>query len=119
MAKRSGNDVDRSIAAGNTQGRQVAGTSYAYTKVDDRSGKEFDKGLVVKKSGMGKGGKTEQATARHRPAISQERLGPRFAIGVKMPGPLAPEASMNLQNTRFMRSVVNRSAPNFNLGRMG
>ena len=119
MAKRKGNDVDRSIAAGNTQGRQVAGTSYAYTKVDDRSGKEFDKGMVVKKTGAGKGGRIEQATARHRPAITQERLGPRFAIGVKMPGPQSPEASLTQGNTRFMRSVVNRSQPNFNLGRLG
>lgn len=115
MAKR--NDVDSSIAAGNTQGRKVAGTSYAYSKVDDRSGKEFDKGQLVKRKD-GKGG-PERATARHRPQVTQDRLGPRFAIGVKMPGPLAPEASMNLQNTRFMRSVVNRSQPNFQLGRMG
>lgn len=117
MAKRSGNDVDRSIAAGNTQGRQVAGTSYAYSKVDDRSGKEFDKGLMVKKAG--KGGKMEPATARHRGQVDQNRLGPRFAIGVKMPGPMAPEASLNQQNTRFMKSAVNRSQPNFNLGMMG
>jgi hypothetical protein len=117
MAKRSGNDVDRAVSAGNSNGRKVAGTSYAYSKVDDRSGKEFDKGQMVKRKD-GKGG-PEQATARHRPAVSQDRLGPRVAIAAKMPGPMAPEASATQSNTRFMRSVVNRSQPNFQLGRLG
>lgn len=119
MAKRKGNDVDGAISAGNTNGRQVAGTSYAYSKVDDRSGREFDMGQTVKREGgKGKGG-PEQATARSRGGVMQDRLGPRFAIGVKMPGPMAPEAGLTQANTRFMRSVVNRSMPNFNLGMMG
>lgn len=120
MAKRKGNDIDRSIAAGNTGGRAVAGTSYALGRIDDRSGKEFDAGKMVKREGgKGKGGTVEPAMARHKGQVMQDRLGPRFAIGAKMPGPQAPEAALTQRNTIFMRSAVNRSLPNFNLGRMG
>ena len=115
MAKRS-NDVDASVAAGNKNGRQVAGTSYAYSKADGRSGKEFPKGMVVKKGGA-KGGPAA-ATKSNRAPISQDRLGPRFAIGVKLPGPQAPEASYT-QNNTIMRPSINRSSVNFNYGRQG
>lgn len=109
---------DGQYAAGNTNGRQVAGTGYAYTKADDPSAKDFRKGMVVKKKGAA-GGTPEAATANRRGAVMQDRLGPRFAIAAKMPGPVAPEASLTQSNTRFMPSAINRSAPNFNYGRQG
>lgn len=120
MAKRKGkgSDVDRSIAAGNTGGRQVAGTGYAYSKVDNPSGREFGKGQLVRKANGGIG-KPEGATAAHRPPVTQDRLGPRFAIQTKMPGPQAPEATLTQQNTKFVPSAINRSLPNFNYGRLG
>jgi hypothetical protein len=98
--------------------RPTQGTS-AYSLVDVPSAKEFAAGSLVAKTGNIKGGTAPAATASKRMATSQERLGPRFSVGVKMPGPLAPEASLTQQNTRFMKSAVNRSQPNFNLGMMG
>lgn len=118
MAKRKGNDVDSAIAAGNNNGRQVAGTGYAYSKADAPSAKEF-RGQLVRKGGA-KGGTTPDAgTATHRGPVGQERLGPRFSIQAKMPGTVAPEANLTQRNTRFVPSAVNRSMPNFNYGRQG
>ena len=50
-------------------------------------------------------------------ATGQDRMGPRFAIAASIPN--APEAALNQRNTVFMKSAVNRSQPNFNLGRLG
>lgn len=97
--------------------RATQGTS-AYRLVDAPSASEFGKGMVVKKAGGGIG-KPEAATAGKRAQVGQDRLGPRFAIATNMPGPQAPEASLTQRNTIYMRSAVNRSAPNFNLGRLG
>lgn len=117
MAKRKGT-TDPAMA-GNTQGRQVAGTSYAYSRVDDRSASDFISGMSVeRRKGSAKGG-PEMATKVQRTPVMQERLGARYAVGVAMPGPVAPEASLTQQNTRFMKSAVNRSMPNFQLGMMG
>lgn len=107
---------DGSWMAGNQNGRQVAGTGYAYSKIDDPSAKDFSFGLTARK---GPRGAAPRPTAAHRAPVMQDRLGPRFAITAKMPGPQSPEAGLTQRNTIFMRSVVNRSAPNFNLGRMG
>lgn len=97
--------------------RAVQGKS-AYRLADAPSGKEFGKGMVVKKANGGIG-VPDKATAGKRVAVNQDRLGPRFAIAAQMPGPQAPEASLTQSNTRFMKSAVNRSQPNFNLGRLG
>lgn len=98
--------------------RAVQGKS-AYRLADAPSGKEFGKGMVVKKKGGGVG-LPEMATAMNRGqgrATGQDRMGPRFAIAASIPN--APEAALNQRNTRFMKSAVNRSSPNFNLGLLG
>lgn len=118
MAKRKGSDQDAAINAGNQQGRQVAGTSYAYSKVDNVSASDFAY-ETVKRKGNSKGGAGDPATANRRSPVMQDRLGPRFAIQAKMPGPVAPEATATQSNTRFVPSAINRSLPNFNYGRLG
>lgn len=98
--------------------RQVMGKG-AYSLADAPSASEFGKGMVVKKKGGGVG-KPDAATANNKTqahATGQDRMGPRFAISASIPN--APEAGMNQRNTRFMKSAVNRSQPNFNLGRLG
>lgn len=121
MAKRSrkGNDQDAALAAGNNNGRQVAGTGYAFGKVDAPSATDFSYGLT-KRTGNAKGGSIPDAgTKRNRGPVMQDRLGPRFSIQAKLPGGVAPEAALTQSNTRFVPSAINRSAPNFNYGRMG
>lgn len=115
MARKS-NDQDAALSAGNKNGRQVAGTGYAYGRVDDVSGKDFSYGLTSRK-GNAKGGKPEAATKNNRGPVMQERLGPRFAIQSTLPGAVAPEANLTQGNVRTMPSAVNRSNVNFNYGR--
>ena len=98
--------------------RSVMGKS-AYALVDAPSAKAFANGMVVPKKGGGVG-KPDAATANAKSqahATGQDRMGPRFAISASIPN--APEAALNQRNTVFMKSAVNRSQPNFNLGRLG
>lgn len=120
MAKRqSSNDpLQAAITAESQGGRQAAGTSYAYTKADDPSAHDFRKGMVVPKKTGGRGASPTGVKANRKP-VMQDRLGPRFAISAKMPGPVAPEARETQSNTKFVPSAINRSMPNFNYGRLG
>lgn len=115
MARKKSTMKDPSAAMANN-GRMPMGSS-AYSLADAPSRTEFNTGMLVKKAGGGVG-RPETATAAKKQPVSQDRLGPRFAIGVKMPGPVAPEASLTQSNT-LMRPSINRSQPNFNLGMMG
>lgn len=45
--------------------------------------------------------------------IPAERLGARYAIGVKFPAPMSPEAGATMANARIVPSVQGRVAPNF------
>lgn len=119
MAKRKLSDQDAAINAGNQQGRQVAGTNYAYSKVDNVSASDFAYELVKRKGNAKSDVDPSAGTKRNRGPVMQDRLGPRFAIQAKMPGPVAPEAAQTQRNTVFVPSAINRSLPNFNYGRLG
>ena len=110
---------DRQFNAENQNGRTAAGMG-AYGRVDDVSARDFSYGLTSRKGNAKSGdGGTGAGTVKHAAPVTQDRLGPRFAIGVKMPGTQAPEAGLTQRNTRFMPAAINRSNVNFNYGRMG
>jgi hypothetical protein len=102
-------------AAGNTQGRKVAGTS-GYSKVDDVSARDFSYGLTARKTSRSDAA-DNAGSATHRGNVPQDRLGPRFAVQAKLPGPVAPEASLTQGNLHTLPPAINRSNVNFNYGR--
>ena len=120
MAKRQSNDpVKAALAAESRGGRQAAGTGYAYSKVDDVSAKDFAYEIVKRRGNAKSDVDPSAGTKKNRGPVMQDRLGPRFAIQAKMPGPVAPEARETQRNTKFVPSAINRSLPNFNYGRLG
>lgn len=96
--------------------RQVMGTE-AYSLADAPSGRDFKKGMVVKKKGGPS--QVEIPTAVPRHGVPQKTMGPRFTISVGLPNPTSPEAGMTQGNGRVIPSVTRRSVDSFVAGRYG
>ena len=107
-----------SVAAqgGYTNARVPMGTS-AYTLADVPSSSEFNKGMVVQKAGGGVG-RPDAATAVPRHGVAHRTNGPRMSISVGLPGPQAPEATLNQGNARTIPSTTRRSVDSFMQGRL-
>lgn len=102
--KKSSNPVDAAVASESQFGRKAVGNSMPSSA---RNASGSTGGQKQVKKGNSKGGSPDNAgTANHRSDIAQERLGPRFSIGVALPGPESPEAHATQGNGRIVPSVL-------------
>jgi hypothetical protein len=103
----SGEIVDQALAGMRKVGggRQPVGNSAATSARAATANTGQQK--TVRKKGQSKGGATPDAgTATHRSGVGQERLGPRFALGVALPGPESVEARATQGNGRIVPAVI-------------
>lgn len=72
---------------------------------------------ILQPRGVAKGGQAPPATAGGRSGVMQERLGARYVIQAKLPGPQLPEAGQTQANGRIIPNVYGKDRANFRGGR--
>ena len=103
-------------ATGKGSPRQAVGDA-VYKSINNASGAPSPNTIPEAKKGASKGGNASQlGPTGHRSGVLQERLGPRFAISVALPGPQLHEAGEVQANGRIVPPAVGRSRVNFNAG---